>query len=81
MVQAFKAALADAGKTMADMDYRITDSNGEQYWFKEAALAVTRILRVHREEFEPKRRPKAGAPGSTPAGAATTNSRQNGANY
>jgi 3-oxoacyl-[acyl-carrier-protein] synthase-1 len=52
IVKAIKAALADAGRTMADVDYRITDSNGEQYWFKEAALAVTRILRVRKEEFE-----------------------------
>jgi len=52
MVQAFKSALTDAGKTMADVDYRITDSNGEQYWFKEAALAVTRTLRVRKERFE-----------------------------
>ncbi len=52
MVQAFKAALADAGQTIADVDYRITDSNGEQYLFKEAALAVTRILRVRKEQFE-----------------------------
>jgi len=52
MVQAFKSALSDAGQTMADVDYRITDSNGEQYLFKEAALAVTRILRVRKEQFE-----------------------------
>jgi 3-oxoacyl-[acyl-carrier-protein] synthase-1 len=52
MVQAFKAALEDAGSTMADVDYRVTDCNGEQYWFKEAALAVTRTLRVRKEEFE-----------------------------
>ena len=52
MVQAFKAAFADAGKTLADVDYRITDSNGEQYWFKEAALALTRTLRVRKEQFE-----------------------------
>jgi 3-oxoacyl-[acyl-carrier-protein] synthase-1 len=52
MVQAFKAALDDAGGTMADVDYRVTDCNGEQYWFKEAALAVTRTLRVRKEEFE-----------------------------
>jgi len=51
MVQAFKAALADAGKTMADVDYRITDSNGEQYFFKEAGLAVARTLRVRKEQF------------------------------
>ena len=52
MVQAFKAAFADAGKTLADVDYRITDSNGEQYWFKEAALALTRTLRARKEQFE-----------------------------
>jgi 3-oxoacyl-[acyl-carrier-protein] synthase-1 len=34
------------------VDYRITDSNGEQYWFKEAALALTRTLRVRKERFE-----------------------------
>jgi 3-oxoacyl-[acyl-carrier-protein] synthase I len=52
MVHAFKAAFAESGRSMADVDYRITDSNGEQYAFKEAALAVTRTLRVHKEEFE-----------------------------
>ena len=38
LVQAFRAAFAEAGQTIADVDYRITDANGEQYWFKEAAL-------------------------------------------
>ena len=52
MVQAFRSALTDAGKTFSDVDYRITDCNGEQYLFKEAALAVTRTLRVRKEEFE-----------------------------
>jgi 3-oxoacyl-[acyl-carrier-protein] synthase I len=52
LVQAFQAAFAEAGQTIADVDYRITDSNGEQYWFKEAALAVTRALRVRKEAFE-----------------------------
>ncbi len=52
MVQALKAAFSEAGKTMADVDYRITDSNGEQYFFKEAALAVARTLRVTKEKFE-----------------------------
>jgi 3-oxoacyl-[acyl-carrier-protein] synthase-1 len=52
LVQAFKAAFADAGRTLADVDYRITDCNGEQYWFKEAALALTRTLRVRKEQFE-----------------------------
>jgi len=52
MVQACKAAFSEAGKSMADVDYRITDSNGEQYFFKEAALAVARTLRVTKEKFE-----------------------------
>lgn len=52
LVQSFEAAFVDAGRTFSDVDYRITDSNGEQYWFKEAALAVTRILREHKELFE-----------------------------
>ena len=37
---------------MGKPDYRITDANGEQYVFKEAALAITRILRVRKEEFD-----------------------------
>ncbi len=52
LVQAFKSAFAEAGGTLADVDFRITDSNGEQYWFKEAALAVTRTLRVIKQGFE-----------------------------
>jgi len=52
MVQAFRAALADAGCAINDLDYRITDSNGEQYWFKEATLALDRVLRKRKELFE-----------------------------
>lgn len=52
LVQAFRAAFAEAGCSIADVDYRITDANGEQYWFKEAALAVARTLRVRKELFE-----------------------------
>ena len=50
--QAIKAALADAGVQMHDMDYRITDVSGEQYYFKEAALALSRTLRQRKEEFD-----------------------------
>jgi 3-oxoacyl-[acyl-carrier-protein] synthase-1 len=50
--QAIAAALAEAGTTIADMDFRITDISGEQYGFKEASLALSRLLRVHKEEFE-----------------------------
>jgi len=52
MVQAFKTAFADAGCSIDELDFRITDSNGEQYWFKEAALAMTRTLRARKELFE-----------------------------
>jgi len=52
MVQAFNAAFGDANTLISEIDYRITDANGEQYWFKEAALAVTRTLRARKELFE-----------------------------
>jgi 3-oxoacyl-[acyl-carrier-protein] synthase I len=50
--QAIKAALADAGCEMHHMDFRITDLSGEQYYFKEAALALSRTLRQRKEEFD-----------------------------
>ena len=49
---AIKAALVDAGCAMHDMDFRITDLSGEQYYFKEAALALSRTLRQRKEEFD-----------------------------
>lgn len=52
LTQALKAALGEAGKAMHDFDYRITDLSGEQYYFKEAALALNRTLRKRKEEFE-----------------------------
>jgi 3-oxoacyl-[acyl-carrier-protein] synthase-1 len=52
LAQAIKAALVEAGCGMHDMDYRITDLSGEQYYFKEAALALGRILRRRKEEFD-----------------------------
>jgi 3-oxoacyl-[acyl-carrier-protein] synthase I len=51
LVEALKNTIANAGRTLGSADYRITDSNGEQYWFKEAALAVTRILRERKENY------------------------------
>lgn len=50
--QAIKAALADAGRQMHEMDFRITDNSGEHYYFKEAALALSRTLRVRKEDFD-----------------------------
>jgi 3-oxoacyl-[acyl-carrier-protein] synthase I len=52
LVQAFQAALSDAGCELTEMDFRLTDLNGEQYWFKEASLAVQRLLRVRKERFQ-----------------------------
>ena len=52
LTSAIKAALADAGCAFHDLDYRITDISGEQYYFKEAALALSRILRQRKEEFD-----------------------------
>lgn len=52
LVFAIKEALADAGCSMGDLDFRITDLSGEQYGFKEASLALTRILRVRKERFD-----------------------------
>jgi 3-oxoacyl-[acyl-carrier-protein] synthase-1 len=49
---AIKGALADAGCQLHDLDYRITDLSGEQYYFKEAALALSRVLRQRKEEFD-----------------------------
>jgi 3-oxoacyl-[acyl-carrier-protein] synthase I len=51
MVAALQQALAAAGLTMAQIGYRIADISGEQYAFKEADLAVSRILR-DRHDFQ-----------------------------
>jgi 3-oxoacyl-[acyl-carrier-protein] synthase I len=45
LVKAIRAALDEAGVAFNDCDYRLTDVNGEQFRFKEAALATTRLLR------------------------------------
>jgi 3-oxoacyl-[acyl-carrier-protein] synthase-1 len=52
LVQAVKAALAEAGLALGAMDFRITDVSGGQYSFKEANLALTRILRKRKEDFD-----------------------------
>jgi 3-oxoacyl-[acyl-carrier-protein] synthase I len=48
---AILAATADAGCSMADIDFRIADLSGEQFYFKESALAVARCVRERRENF------------------------------
>lgn len=52
LAQAIKAALQDAGSPVDQLDFRITDISGEQYYFKEASLAVSRLLRTRKEEFD-----------------------------
>jgi 3-oxoacyl-[acyl-carrier-protein] synthase-1 len=37
---------------LADTDYRLTDLNGTQYAFKEAALAMNRLLRTQKDLYE-----------------------------
>lgn len=52
LVAAIGSALSEAGRTMGDVDYRITDLSGEQYGFKEASLALSRTLRQRKERFD-----------------------------
>jgi 3-oxoacyl-[acyl-carrier-protein] synthase I len=50
--QAIKASLEDAGRQLHEMDFRVTDHSGEQYYFKEAALALARTLRQGKDTFD-----------------------------
>jgi len=52
LVAALRAAMGDAGCGFEDVDYRLTDSNGEQYAFKEASLALARTVRVPKADFD-----------------------------
>jgi 3-oxoacyl-[acyl-carrier-protein] synthase-1 len=52
LVQAIRMALAEAGRGIEACDHRISDANGEPYGFKEAALAVTRVLRARKDLFD-----------------------------
>lgn len=52
LTTAIKAALQESGHEMHDLDFRITDISGKQYYFKEATLALGRILRVRKAEFD-----------------------------
>ncbi|PZP98665.1 MAG: hypothetical protein DI587_13715 [Variovorax paradoxus] len=52
LAQAIKAALAPSGLQIHEVDYRVADLSGEQYYFKEAALALLRTMRHRRETFD-----------------------------
>ena len=51
LTEAVKRALAAAGLRFRDLDCRISTLNGEQYWFKEAALTEARCLRDRSERI------------------------------
>lgn len=52
IAQAIKACLNEAGCEMHHLDFRVTDLSGEQYYFKEAALALSRTMRTLKSEFD-----------------------------
>ena len=52
LTRAHRAALAECGRQMDDVDYRITDLSGEQYYFKEANFAFGRLVRAPKADSE-----------------------------
>ena len=52
LTEAIKESLGDAGCGESILEFKITDISGEQYYFKEASLAFSRIDRTKREEFD-----------------------------
>jgi 3-oxoacyl-[acyl-carrier-protein] synthase-1 len=52
LTAAIKESLSDADYGESILQYKITDISGEQYYFKEASLAFSRIDRTRREEFD-----------------------------
>jgi 3-oxoacyl-[acyl-carrier-protein] synthase-1 len=51
LVRAVKDALAEARLDLGELDFRLSDVNGEQYYFRETINTMIRILRVHKEGF------------------------------
>jgi len=52
LTAAIRGSLGDAGCEMSDLEFRITDISGDQYYFKEASLALLRTLHKPKEEFD-----------------------------
>lgn len=50
--RAVRHALDEAHLQPKDLDFRIADLSGEQYGFKEASLAMTRVMRAPKQRFE-----------------------------
>lgn len=51
MTDAYRQALAESKLGIEQVDYRITDLNGEHYRFLEASLAAMRLIRKPREKI------------------------------
>jgi 3-oxoacyl-[acyl-carrier-protein] synthase-1 len=49
LADAYRQALGAIGLGLQDIAYRLADLSGEQYWFKETAFAMARVMRVRRE--------------------------------
>jgi 3-oxoacyl-[acyl-carrier-protein] synthase I len=52
LTRAIQNGVLEAGCELDDIDFRISDVAGEQYYFKEAALALGRALKRRRESFD-----------------------------
>jgi len=52
LVEAFQAAVRESGCDWNALDYRLVDCNGEEYKFREASLALYRLLRVNKNDLE-----------------------------
>ena len=52
LTAAIRESLGDVGCEMGDLDFRITDISGDQYYFKEASLALLRTLHKPKKEFD-----------------------------
>jgi 3-oxoacyl-[acyl-carrier-protein] synthase I len=52
LAQAFRGALSDAGLDWSKLDYQIAAISGEQYSFKETALAAARVIRPVKHGFD-----------------------------
>ena len=53
LTEAARNALNEASVELQDINFRLSDVTGESYGFREHALFVARLLRVHREEEHP----------------------------
>lgn len=52
LTAAFKQSLHDAGCAESILEFKITDTSGEHYYFKETSIAYSRIDRTKRQEFD-----------------------------